>query len=55
MEKRMRLRQFNQKTNKWESKELHHAPSQREGGLFDFIEVWPEEHELLDPHRNTGQ
>ena len=25
-------------------KELHHIPPQSEGGKFDFIEVWPEEH-----------
>jgi len=34
-----------------ESVELHHEPPQRDGGLFDFIEVTVEEHEKLDPHR----
>lgn len=37
-----------------ESKELHHVPPQREGGLFDFVEVWPEEHSLLDDWRHLG-
>jgi hypothetical protein len=34
-----------------ESMELHHIPPQREGNLFDVIEVWPEEHALLDSCR----
>ena len=38
-------------TGKIESVELHHEPPQREGGLFDFIEVTIEEHKRLDPHR----
>lgn len=37
-----------------ESKELHHRPPQREGGLFDFEEVWPEEHANLDEYRHLG-
>ena len=41
-------------TGKIVSVELHHIPPQREGGLFDFIEVTPWEHEGMDPHRHTG-
>jgi hypothetical protein len=37
-----------------ESMELHHIPPQKDGGLFDFIEVWPEEHAEIDPHRKLG-
>ena len=37
-----------------ESKELHHTPSQRSGGLFDVQPVWPEEHAVVDPFRHTG-
>ena len=42
------------RTGKMVSVELHHIPPQREGGLFDFIEVTPWEHEGMDPHRHTG-
>ena len=41
-------------TGKWESKELHHIPPQKDGGLFDFIEVWPEEHAAIDASRYLG-
>lgn len=34
-----------------ESIELHHSPPQREGGLFNFIEVTQKEHISLDPYR----
>lgn len=34
-----------------ESTELHHNPCQKDGGLFDFIEVWPDEHAGLDANR----
>lgn len=37
------------------SKELHHNPAQRDGGLFDFMECWPEEHAFLDQNRYIGQ
>ncbi len=40
-------------TGKIESRELHHDPAQRDGGLFDFVEVWPDEHAKLDPKRCT--
>lgn len=39
----------------WESKELHHDPPQREGGLFDVNPVWPGEHALRDPCRRIGR
>jgi len=41
----------NPKTGKMESVELHHDPSQKEGGLFDVIEVTPEQHSKIDKHR----
>lgn len=37
-----------------ESKELHHVPPRREGGLFDFEAVWPDDHALIDVFRRTG-
>jgi hypothetical protein len=51
MEKGLAPQRFDQKTGLWESRELHHAPSQKDGGLFDFIEVWPDEHAAIDPNR----
>jgi filamentous hemagglutinin len=42
---------LNTDTGQLESMELHHDPAQRDGGLFDFIEVWPQEHAKLDPKR----
>ncbi|MDE3056056.1 MAG: hypothetical protein KGI80_05150 [Verrucomicrobiota bacterium] len=55
MQKGLAPRNFNNETCCWESKELHHVPPQREGGLFDFIEVWPDEHANLDPNRYLGR
>lgn len=37
-----------------EKMELHHTPAQRDGGLFDFVEVWPEEHSAMDKYRRLG-
>jgi len=37
---------------KLESVELHHDPAQRDGGLFDFIEVTPKQHSLIDQDRH---
>lgn len=40
-----------------ESKELHHRDPRRNGGPNtneNLQEVWPNEHELIDPHRHTG-
>ena len=45
---------FNEELGEIESMELHHTPPQREGGLFDVREVWPAEHESIDPFRKTG-
>jgi RHS repeat-associated protein len=42
------------RTGRIESKELHHTPPRRDGGLFDFEEVWPGEHAAVDPFRRTG-
>ena len=33
----------------------HHIPSQRDGGLFDFEEVWPGEHAEMDNFRHIGE
>ena len=45
----------NRLTGEMESVELHHIPPQREGGLFDFIEVTPAEHADLDGCRRLKQ
>lgn len=37
-----------------ESQELHHNPPQREGGIFNFIPLWPDEHAKLDSFRHIG-
>ncbi len=43
-------------TGELESMELEHFPvPQRDGGLYDVIEVTPEQHDIIDPHRNTGR
>ena len=55
MEKGLAPQQLNPLTGNLESKELHHIPPQREGGLFDFIEVWPNEHANLDDFRYLGK
>ena len=54
MEKGLAPTRKNKITGNIESKELHHAPPQRDGGLFDFIEVWPDEHALLDSFRRMN-
>lgn len=41
----------NPTTRQIESKELHHIPAQRDGGLFDVVEVWPDEHAAIDQYR----
>lgn len=55
MERGLAPQRFNKDTGMIESMELHHVPSQREGGLFDFIEVWPDEHAELDKLRRLGK
>ena len=55
MKRGLAPQRLNRNTRRLESMELHHIPPQREGGLFDFIKVWPEEHASLDPNRYLGQ
>jgi filamentous hemagglutinin len=54
MKRGMAPQKFNERTGLWESMELHHTPPQRQGGLFDFVELWPEEHVKLDNFRQLG-
>ena len=54
MKKGLAPQRINPKTGKVESMELHHTPPQRDGGLFDVKEVWPDQHGAIDPFRNTG-
>lgn len=42
---------INPVTGRFESKELHHDPPQRDGGLFDVLPVWPPDHQIIDPFR----
>lgn len=42
------------KKGKIESIELHHDPTQRDGGLFDFTPMTPAQHAKVDPSRHTG-
>ena len=46
---------FNPIKRQMETIELHHIPPQKDGGLFDFIEVTPLEHANLDPCRYLGK
>jgi hypothetical protein len=55
MEKGLAPQRFNETTSKFETLELHHDPAQRDGGLFDFIEMWPEDHAQIDPYRILGE
>lgn len=41
----------NTTTGVMESMKLHHTIPQRNGGLFEFIKVTPEQHRLIDPFR----
>ena len=54
MKKGLAPQRFNSETGLFESKELHHAPPQRDGGLFDFMPYWPDEHDAIDAFRNIG-
>lgn len=45
---------INPNTGRLESMELHHIPAQRDGGLFDVLKVWPDEHATIDPFRHLG-
>lgn len=52
MQKGLAPQRLNPNTGLMESMELHHyIVSQRNGGLFDFMKVWPDEHRALDPFR----
>lgn len=44
MKRGLAEQRFNPDTGLWESKQLHHAPPQAEGGLFDVTPMWPGEH-----------
>lgn len=54
MEKGLAPQKYNNDLKKWESIELHHDPARKDGGLFDFIEVTPQEHADMDPSRYLG-
>jgi len=52
MQKGVAPQRLNPNTGLMESMELHHhIVPQRNGGLFDFMKVWPDEHRALDPFR----
>lgn len=54
MKRGLAPQRVNPRTGEVESKELHHIPAQKDGGRFDVIEVWPDEHSRIDPNRYTG-
>ena len=54
MKKGLAPQRVNKETGKLESMELYHNPAQRDGGLFDVVEVWADEHAALDKCRHTG-
>ncbi|MBI3259484.1 MAG: hypothetical protein HYZ54_08440 [Ignavibacteriae bacterium] len=51
MKKGLAPQRLNTQTGKMESMELHHDPAQRDGGLFDFVPLWPDEHAGVDSLR----
>jgi hypothetical protein len=51
MEKGLAPQRVNDFTGQIERMELHHIPPQRDGGRFDFIELWPNEHASADSYR----
>ena len=55
MQRGLAPQRLNRETGVWESKELHHIPPQREGGLFDFVPLWPDEHAAVDTYRYLGE
>ncbi len=55
MEKGLAPQKYNERTQKWESIELHHDPARKDGGLFDVIEVTPKEHAEIDSNRHLGR
>jgi len=54
MRRGLASQRLNPITGRLESKELHHFPPQRDGGLFDFEAVWPDDRALIDAYRHTG-
>lgn len=52
MQQGLAPQRVNPVTGELESMELHHMIPQREGGLFDVIPVWPDEHGDIDPYRH---
>jgi len=46
---------INPMTGELESMELHHTPSQKDGGLFDVVKLWPDEHAAVDSNRYLGR
>jgi YD repeat-containing protein len=46
---------MNPYTGELESMELNHVPAQRDGGLFDVEQVWPDDHAAVDPFRQLGR
>jgi RHS repeat-associated protein len=54
MGKGLAPQRYNLELGRWESMELHHFPPQRDGGLFDFIAVWPDKHQQIDYYRRLG-
>lgn len=60
MQKGLAPQRFNELTENMESMELHHIIPQRSNlpGInnYDNLKsVWPDEHQLIDPYRNTGR
>ncbi len=51
MKKGLAPQRKNRETGLMESKELHHDPPQRSGGLFEFKALWPDEHKIIDRFR----
>jgi filamentous hemagglutinin len=54
MEQGLAPQRKNQLTGEMESMELHHDPAQRDGGMYDFVEYWPDEHANNDKFRRLG-
>jgi hypothetical protein len=53
----VRSRKSGRVYQKEQTKELHHVDPQRSGGSnhpSNLQELWPNEHEAIDPFRNTG-
>lgn len=58
MKKGLAPRQYNIDTGLMESKELHHIDGRdipNPHNIENLKQVWPEEHEKIDPHRKLGR